>query len=68
MRVHPLWVSKANTASQILLAGITLADSGFSLDLVELRWWLALVTGILTALSALGYLRAWLAHMAGYET
>lgn len=68
MRVHPIWVSKANTASQIILAGITLADAGFTLGLAELRWWLAVLTGVLTALSAAGYLKAWLSHMTGYET
>lgn len=68
MRVHPLLVSKANTVAQIVLAAITLAGSGFGLGLEELRYWLAVVAGLLTLLSAASYLQAWLRHMAGYES
>jgi cardiolipin synthase len=65
--VYPLLVSKANTLSQIVLAGLVLAELGlgFGLEpLVEVFVW---VTGALTILSAGAYFWGWLKHMASYE-
>lgn len=67
LRIKPLAVSKANTASQILLAGTVLAAEGFTLGLDEIRLMLVWITGTLTLLSLAMYLKAWLRHMAGYE-
>lgn len=63
MRVKPLFISKANTTAQILLALMTLADAGFGLGLGIVRFSLVWVTAVLTAISAAAYLRSWLQHM-----
>lgn len=65
--VKPLFVSKANTASQIVLAGLVLAELGLGLGLGRLVWVLVWVTGTLTIVSAGVYFWAWLKHMASYE-
>ena len=65
--VKPLLISKANTLSQILLAGMVLAELGLGLGLEQLIWVLIWVTGSLTILSAGAYFWAWLKHMASYE-
>ncbi len=64
VRIKPLIVSKMNTASQLLLASVVLADEAFGFGLTETRSVLIWSTGILTSLSLIAYLRAWLRHMA----
>ncbi len=59
----PLMVSKANTASQILLAAVVLADLGFGLQMQAFRQGLVLLVAGLTVLSAAAYLVEWLRHM-----
>ena len=68
VRIRPLAVSKANTVSQIVLAGTVLADEGFGLGLGTVRLVLVWVTGALTIASLAAYLRSWLLHMSGYES
>ncbi len=68
VRIHPLAVSKANTLSQIVLAGTVLADEGFGLGLGMVRFVLIWVTGALTIASLAAYLRSWLLHMSGVES
>jgi cardiolipin synthase (CMP-forming) len=68
VRIKPLWVSKANTLSQIVLAGLVLADEGFGLGLGWARFVLVWVTGALTIASLAAYLHGWLLHMSGYES
>lgn len=65
VHIQPLLISKANTASQLLLAATVLADEGFGLGLDTLRWALVWITGALTALSLAAYAYSWLAHVAG---
>lgn len=65
--VKPLLVSKVNTVSQILLAGVVLAELGLGLGLQKLVWVLIWITGALTIMSAAAYFWAWLQHMASYE-
>jgi len=65
--IKPHFVSKANTASQLLLAALVLADEGFDLELDMLRTMLIWVTALLTASSLAVYVRAWIAHIAGDE-
>jgi cardiolipin synthase (CMP-forming) len=65
--VKPLLISKANTFSQILLAGLVLAELGLGLGLGGLIWVLIWVTGTLTILSAAAYFWSWLRHMASHE-
>jgi cardiolipin synthase len=65
--VHPLLISKVNTAAQIVLAALILAELGLGLGLEEFVGVWIWVTGVLTILSAGAYFWAWLRHMASYE-
>jgi cardiolipin synthase (CMP-forming) len=65
--VHPLLISKANTAAQIVLAALILAELGLGLGLEKFVGIWIWVTGALTILSAGAYFWAWLRHMASYE-
>lgn len=62
--IKPLVISKANTAAQLLLAAVVLADEGFALGLAGVISVLVWITGTLTILSLAGYVREWLAHMS----
>ena len=64
--VRPLFVSKANTAMQIVLVAAVLGELAFAADVGWLRESLVYLSGALTAASAAAYLVAWLKHMAGY--
>ncbi len=68
VHIKPLIVSKINTVTQIVLAAAVLADEGFGLGIDEIRVALVWAAAISTVASLVAYLRAWLAHMAGYET
>jgi cardiolipin synthase len=67
VEVKPLFISKANTVGQIVLAALIMGDIGFALGLADLTGILVWVTGILTVLSAAAYLVTWLRDMASYE-
>jgi len=67
LSMHPLLISKTNTLSQIVLAGLVLAELGLGLGLEGLVQLLTWVTGTLTIVSAAAYFVAWLRHMASYE-
>jgi cardiolipin synthase len=67
LTMQPLLISKANTLSQIVLAGLVLAELGIGLGLHELVSFLVWITGALTILSAGAYFWQWLGHMASYE-
>ncbi len=67
MAMQPHVISKANTASQLILAAFVLADEGFRLELGGIRTALIWITAILTASSLAVYIRAWVAHVAGGE-
>lgn len=66
VEVRPFFVSKAYTAVQIVLAAWVLAESAFDMAFGPVRYWLVIVSGILTVASAAAYLVSWLKHMAGY--
>jgi cardiolipin synthase (CMP-forming) len=66
VEMRPLFVSKANTAVQIVLAIFVLAELAFNLDYDFARTLLVWLTALLTAISAGAYLVRWLRHMAGY--
>ena len=66
VEMKPLYVSKANTAIQIVLAAVVLGELAFSLHLDPLRPALIVLSGVLTVASAAAYLVAWLRHMSGY--
>lgn len=62
--IHPLMVSKANTAAQIVFAALVLASKGLKLDL---DWAILVVmwaVAALTLASAAAYLVAWTRHMS----
>lgn len=65
--MQPLLISKTNTFSQIILAGLVLAELGLGLGLEKIVWVLVWVTGTLTILSAAAYFWGWLGHMAGAD-
>ena len=65
--MRPLFVSKANTTGQIVLAGLVLLDVGFGLDLTMSRQLTVIGVAVLTVASAIAYLIGWLEHMAQYE-
>jgi cardiolipin synthase (CMP-forming) len=67
MTVHPHIVSKINTALQILLVGLVLAERGLALGWTGLVVPMIWLTGAVTALSAVIYLISWLRHMARYD-
>ncbi len=63
MAVRPLMVSKANTAAQILLAVLVLAENAFDFDAaLEANLLMGLVA-ILTLLSIAFYVAEWVRHM-----
>lgn len=66
--MRPLGVSKANTAAQIVLASVVLADLAFKLGIDTLRVLLVGLTGALTIASLAAYLDLWLRHMSGNDT
>ena len=61
--MKPLIISKINTAGQILLAALVLADLGLQLGLGNVVNLLILIVAASTILSALAYLRGWFKHM-----
>lgn len=63
IEVKPLFISKINTAGQIILAALVLGDLGFSAGLGDLRTVLEWVVGVLTVASATAYLIDWARHM-----
>jgi cardiolipin synthase (CMP-forming) len=66
VEMKPLFVSKANTAVQIVLAAVVLSELAFAQSFWDVRTWLIVISGLLTAASAAAYLVAWLRHMNGY--
>lgn len=65
VEIHPLYVSKANTAVQIILAAAVLAATAFGLNLEPWLTLLIYLSGLLTLASAAAYLVAWMRHMSG---
>jgi cardiolipin synthase len=67
VEMKPLFVSKANTAIQIVLAIVVLAELAFADGLGFARIVLVWTSGLLTVASAAAYLVQWLRHMGRYE-
>ncbi len=61
--MNPLFVSKANTAFQIALVGVVLAELAFDIIFGELHVILVYCVAVLTVLSAAAYLKVWIEHM-----
>jgi cardiolipin synthase len=64
VEMKPLLVSKANTAAQIVLAAVVLAELAFAADFGPIRPLLIILSALLTVASAAAYLVAWLRHMS----
>lgn len=64
VRVRPLFVSKVNTAGQIVLAGLVLGELGLGLGMQPFIAVVVWAVGVLTILSAILYLVSWVRHMA----
>jgi cardiolipin synthase len=62
--IKPLLLSKLNTVSQIVLAGLVLAAKAFALELGPVMPVLTFLVAALTISSATAYLGHWLKHMA----
>ena len=67
VEIHPLIVSKLNTAAQIGLAALVLASSGFKFDAGQAKDVLLVVAGGLTFISAAAYLIEWMRHITSDE-
>ena len=66
MAVRPLMVSKANTAAQILLAVVVLAEKAFNIDASLATQLLMGLVAVLTLLSIAFYLAEWVRHMNSF--
>ncbi len=66
VEMKPLMVSKANTAVQLVLAALVLAELALGADAGIVRPALIILSGLLTVASAAAYLVAWLRHMSGH--
>ena len=66
--IRPLWVSKANTVAQIVLAGLVLGVRALDLSLPEVTLSMVWLTGALTAASALAYVIQGARHLATENT
>jgi cardiolipin synthase (CMP-forming) len=64
VKIKPLFISKLNTAVQIAFAALALALTGFALEAGDMLLAVGYLSGVLTVLSALAYLAAWMRHMA----
>ena len=63
VEMKPLMVSKANTAVQIVLVAVVLAELAFTTDFDPIRPALIILSALLTVASAGAYLVAWSRHM-----
>jgi len=63
VEMRPRIISKANTAAQIVLAGLVLGDLAFPADLSMLREVMVVLVGLLTIVSTLVYAVDWVRHM-----
>ena len=62
--IDPIWISKANTTFQIILAGFVLGLLAFELHMPGLKMILEWTTGALTAASAIAYIVLGIRHLA----
>ncbi len=66
LAMKPLFVSKANTAVQIILVAFVLTELAFASPFIALRNLLVVISAVLTVASAAAYLVTWIRH-AGEE-
>lgn len=63
MEADPIFVSKANTAAQIVLVSVSLFTLAFGVVVESLITALILIVALLTIVSAASYFRIWMRHM-----
>ncbi len=69
LQMDPAAISKINTAAQIMLAAVVLADLAFAaFDLGGLRTILIVLVGVSTVLSTAVYVVGWVGHMGAAGT
>lgn len=66
MPIRPLMVSKANTAAQILLAALVLAEHAFGFDAGLVTSLTMALVAVLSLLSIAFYLAEWVRHMNSF--
>ncbi len=64
VEVRPLFISKANTAAQIILVAVILGQLALKASWDQISQPLIIIVAILTVASAMAYLVTWLRHMA----
>ena len=64
--MKPIFVSKANTAVQLILASLVLASLALDFSLGLVFDGLVYLCGLLTIASGAAYLVSWIKHMGGY--
>lgn len=67
VKMRPLIISKINTATQIGLAAIVLAELGLSLNIMGLVEAMVYLAGLTTVISGASYVVSWSRQMAGIE-
>lgn len=67
VRMQPIFVSKANTTAQLILASAVLASLAFNFSLGSLYEGLVYLCGLLTIASGAAYLVGWIKHMGGHD-
>ena len=67
VRMRPLIISKINTATQIGLAAIVLAELGLTLNIMGLVEAIVYLAGFTTVISGASYMVSWSRQMAGIE-
>ena len=67
VQMQPLIISKINTATQIGLAAIVLAELGLQLEIMGLVVVMIYLVGVTTVISGASYMVSWSRQMAGIE-
>jgi cardiolipin synthase (CMP-forming) len=67
VKMRPLIISKINTAAQIGLAALVLAELGLKLDIMGFVEAMIYVVGVTTVISGASYMVSWARQMAGIE-
>lgn len=64
LKIQPIFISKLNTALQLFLVFLVLADlSIIDIDMKQITWGLSRLIAATTILSGIFYGRSWLRHM-----
>jgi len=67
VKMRPLVISKINTATQIGLAAVVLAELGLQLDIMGVVEVIIYLVGATTVISGASYMVSWARQMAGIE-